>query len=202
MRNDALAAASETERAGLEKRIIAATPAVKTPGFTLPAGRGFVKAWTLDELTALAEAAKTPGNVAQGRRWFAAIGSAACHTFAGEGGALGPDLTAAAGRFISRDLLESILDPSKEISDQYGSIILTKRDGTQLNGRICNHSEGTVQVLENLFDPSAITKVKERDVLSIEPSKVSLMPAGMLDVLQADEILDLLALLKSGLHHP
>ena len=182
--------------------VVAATPAAKTSGFTLPAGRGFVKAWTLDELTALAEAAKTPGRIEQGRRWFAAIGCAACHTFAGEGGALGPDLTAVAGRLGSRDLLEAIVDPSKEISDQYGSSVRTKRDGTQLNGRICNHSEGTVQVLENLFDPSAISKVKERDVLSIGPSKVSLMPAGMLDVLQAGEILYLLAFLKSGRQHP
>ena len=61
MRDDALGSAPEAERAGLEQRLIAATPAAKTSGFTLPAGRGFVKAWTLDELTALAEAAKSSG---------------------------------------------------------------------------------------------------------------------------------------------
>ncbi len=203
LRSDALASAPEPERAGLAKRLAAATPSpAKASAFALPTGRGFVKEWTLTALTALAENAKTPGRIEDGRRWFAAIGCAACHTFAREGGALGPDLTAVAGRFSTHDLLESIVDPNKEISDQYGTIVLTKSDGTQLNGRIGNHSEGVVQVVENLFEPSVVTKVKESDVRSIEPSKISLMPAGLLNLLQADEILDLIAYLKSGLNQP
>ena len=40
-------------------------------------------------------------------------------------GRIGPDLTIASGRFSTRDLLESIVDPSKEISDQYAVVVIT-----------------------------------------------------------------------------
>jgi hypothetical protein len=40
--------------------------------------------------------------------------------------------------------------------------------------------------------------VDARKVLSIEPSKVSLMPEGLLNMLKQDEVLDLLAYLLSA----
>ena len=52
-----------------------------------------------------------------------------------EGGAIGPDLTSLAGRFSVRDLLESLLQPSKEISDQYRAIIAEMDDGQVVTGR-------------------------------------------------------------------
>jgi len=165
-------------------------------------GRGFVKEWKLGELVALTEQAKMPGNAERGRQWFAAIGCAACHTFAGEGGAVGMDLTAVAKRLSTRELLEAIVDPSKEISDQYGTIILTRRDGSQVQGRVVNYSPGVIQISENLFEPSAITKVPEDDVESIARSKTSLMPRGLLNVLGAGEILDLVTYLKSEAIRP
>ena len=100
-----------------------------------------------------------------------------------------------------RDLLEAIVDPSKEISDQYGTIVLKRRDGSHLTGRIVNFNSGTVHVSENLFDPAAVTKVPESEIESIMPSKVSLMPGGLLNVLQPSEVIDLLAFLESTLLH-
>jgi putative heme-binding domain-containing protein len=199
LRRDALAAAPENERAMWEQRIAAATPPPGTPAFSLPAGRGFVKAWKLDELVAIAGRDNTRGDARRGRQWYSSVGCAACHSFAGEGGVLGPDLTSVAGRFSTHDLLEAITDPSKEISDQYGSVILTRHDGTQLRGLIVNHTADTVHFSENLYDPSSITKIPTGEVRSIEISKVSLMPEGLLNVLEAGEILDLLAYLQSGL---
>jgi len=38
-------------------------------------------------------------------------------------------LTGVAGRFSVRDLLESIVEPSKAISDQYGAIVIRKKNG-------------------------------------------------------------------------
>ena len=48
---------------------------------------------------------------------FGATGCFQCHRFAGEGGAVGPDLTQVAGRFSARDLLESIIEPGCRISE-------------------------------------------------------------------------------------
>jgi putative heme-binding domain-containing protein len=120
-----------------------------------------------------------------------------CHRFDNEGGAQGPDLTLASGRFSVRDLLESIVEPSKEISDQYAAVVITTTDGKIVTGRIVNHEGDVMSVMDNMLDPSDLTKVKASRVESIEKSKVSMMPEGLLDSFQEDEILDLVAYLLS-----
>jgi len=113
-------------------------------------------------------------------------------------GAVGPDLTGVAGRFSPKDLLESIIEPSKEISDQYNATVITMNDGSTTMGRIVNLSGDQVMVNINMLDPNAIQNVKRPEVKSMEPSKVSMMPPSLLDTLKEEDILDLLAYLLSG----
>ncbi len=197
IRADALAATPEHYRSAMQARMTAATPPASAPTTGIPANRALVKQYSLDELVTLAQQTNQSGDAAKGRRLFVA-GCAACHTFAGEGGALGADLTAVARRLSTRDLLEAIIDPSKEISDQYGTIVLIRRDGSQLQGRIVNLAAGAIHIAQNLLDPSAVVKVPESQIESITASKVSLMPTGLLNVLTTDEITDLLAYLKGA----
>jgi hypothetical protein len=53
-------------------------------------------------------------------------------------------------------------------------------------------------VSPNMFSPAETVKVDRKDVLSIEPSKTSPMPDGLLSSLTQEEVLDLLAYLVSG----
>jgi ribosome assembly protein YihI (activator of Der GTPase) len=53
-------------------------------------------------------------------------------------------------------------------------------------------------MMTDMFDPNGFTNVNRKDIESIENSKVSPMPEGLLNTLQKDEILDLLAYLLSG----
>ena len=101
------------------------------------------------------------------------------------------------GKFSPRDLLDNILNPSKEISDQYNSTIFTMKDGSQIIGRIANLFGENLQICTDMMDPNNFTEVKARDVTSSEPSKVSMMPPGLLYTLKEDDILDLLAYLLS-----
>ncbi len=188
---DALAHAPQSERERLQQRLKIAAPA---PDSALP--RPLVKHWTLDQLVVLSEQSPTAGDAARGHKAFLSARCALCHTFAGEGGAVGQDLTSASRRLNTRELLEAMVDPSKEISDQYGSVVVTRRDGSQIIGRVVNFNGGAIHLSTDLFEPTSVVKVPEADVESITRSKVSLMPAGLLDVLTADEILDLLAYLK------
>jgi hypothetical protein len=48
-------------------------------------------------------------------------------------------------------------------------------------------------VMTNMLDPNTMANINRNKIESIEPSKVSMMPAGLLDTLKEDEILDLLA---------
>ena len=110
---------------------------------------------------------------------------------------MGPDLTGAAGRFSVRDLLESILNPNLEISDQYAPIVVTTTDGGQVTGRIMNLVGDELMINVNMYDPNEIERVNRAQVESIEPSTVSMMPEGLLNLLSQEEILDLMAFLLS-----
>ncbi len=112
---------------------------------------------------------------------------------------MGPDLTSVAGRFTPHDLLESIVDPGREISDQYGASIFKLKDGSSLVGRIMNLKENSYWINTDMMTPSTISKVDVKLIESIEPSPVSMMPPGLLATMKQDDILDLLAyLLASG----
>ena len=133
----------------------------------------------------------------RGRQLYGAVACSSCHRFNGDGGAIGPDLSGVAGRFSPRDLLESIIEPSKEISDQYGMITIIKKDGDQLSGRVANMNAENLNIAENMLAPGDFTNVKRGDIESIQPSALSPMPEGLLNSLDRDEILDMLAYMLS-----
>lgn len=197
MKNDAIATLSDNEKAAL-KPILDAKPEKIDPLKNILAGRAFVKEWSVGDLAPSAARGMKGRNFEHGRELFGAVGCFACHRFATEGAAVGPDLTGVGNRFSPRDLLESIIEPSKEISDQYQSIVVRLKDGSDVTGRIVNLSDETVMVNPNMFDPNQMAGIKRKDIASIEPSKVSMMPEGLLNVLREDEVLDLLAYLISG----
>jgi putative heme-binding domain-containing protein len=115
-----------------------------------------------------------------------------------EGGSTGPDLTGVAGRFSNRNLLESIIEPSKVVSDQYEKMQFQLVDGRVIEGRVINLNGDNLMVLTNMLDPDSIVAVKRSEVEVSQVSKTSMMPEGLLDTLTKDEILDLMAYLKSG----
>ena len=89
------------------------------------------------------------------RRAFAAARCVVCHRFDGDGGATGPDLTQAAGRFNLRDLSESIVDPSKVVSDQYRATVIQTESGQQFIGRVIGENSDAITLLT---DPEDSTK--------------------------------------------
>jgi len=196
IKNDAVATLSEAEATAL-KPILDAKPEIKSP-LQLLTGRQLVKEWTVNELVPIVERGlKGKRNFARGRELFGAVGCASCHRFDNDGASVGPDLTTLAARFSVRDVLESIIEPSKAISDQYGAIVIRKKDGDVVSGRVGNLSGDNLMVLENMLAPNDFTNVKRQDIESIEPSKTSMMPEGLLYSLREDEIQDLLAFLLS-----
>lgn len=196
IKQNALSTMTEEEKLAI-KDVLDAKPEAKAPSFTAKPMQ-FVKAWTLDELSkSLGVGLEGNRNFANGRNMFGAATCFACHRFNNEGGAVGPDLTSVAGKYSPRDLLEHILEPSKEISDQYGSTVFTLQDGSTVIGRIANMKENIMMVCTNMMDPNNFTNVDARKVVKTEESKISMMPPGLLFMLKEDDILDLMAYLLS-----
>ena len=137
-------------------------------------------------------------NFENGKRSFAAALCASCHRFDGQGGATGPDLSSAASRFGTHDLLDSIINPNRVVSDQYESSIVSRKNGDVLNGRILFEENGELHISVNPLDPDQVTIVKNSDVKSVEPSPISPMPPALINILNKDELLDLFAYIKSG----
>ncbi len=194
IKKDAVAALTDEEKTAL-KPVLDAKPEQAPEVVAKP--RPFVKKWALDELVPVVEKGLTKRDFDRGRRLFGEASCFACHRFANEGGANGPDLTAAAGRFGVRDLLEAVVEPSKVISDQYQAVVIEMKDGKFVTGRIVNIHGDTWDVNTDMLNPGGSVKVNRNRVESMEPSKVSMMPAGLLDTFKEDEVLDLIAFLLS-----
>ena len=129
---------------------------------------------------------------------YTATTCALCHSMNGKGGVSGPDLSQLGTRFSPEDILSSIIDPSKVISDQYASAIITLEDGTSIVGRIVDENDQFIQVSQNPFAPDVIKKIRKDQVIGQKLSKTSAMPPGMINRLNEEEINDLLAFLISG----
>ena len=196
IKNDALTTLTPEEKTALQP-IIDAKPVVTTGPVTVGPPRPVVKKWTMGEVMQLTQSGISGRNFNRGRQMFAAANCFACHRFDSEGGAVGPDLSSLAGRFSVRDILESILEPSKVISDQYGAVTIVTTDGRIITGRIINLAGDALKINTNMLDPQAIENVDRKSVEEQFPSKASMMPTGLLDVLHEDELLDLLAYLLS-----
>jgi putative heme-binding domain-containing protein len=95
-------------------------------------------------------------------------------------------------------LLENIIEPSKVISDQYGTDQLELKDGNTVIGRVVTEDKDTLSVMTSAFAPETLTPVKVSDVKSRKPYPVSMMPVGLINALNRDELLDLLAYIQSG----
>ena len=200
IRNDAVASLSPTEKKDLAS-LLAKKPEIKSPAEVMAeamAGRTFVKNWELDELSKVSSNGLKHRNFEVGRKMFAAGGCYACHRFGNQGGMNGPDLTGSGGRYSPHDLLEQIMYPSKEINEQFVPTFVTLKNGETLSGVVVNLNGDRVTLNTDLYNPNQRTSVQRKEVKSMGPSTVSPMPPGLLNMMEKEEIMDLLAYILSG----
>jgi len=196
IKKDTIANLTEEEKVAF-KSILESKPDVKAPQFTFTA-RDFVKDWTVKDMEPLLAVGLEGGrNYENGRNLFGGAACFACHRFGSEGGAIGPDLTSVAGKYSPRDLLVHILEPSKEISDQYGQLEVTLNDESKVYGRIMNLNGDKLMLNTDMANPDAVTSVDRKRIKSMDQSKTSMMPPGLLNTCKDTDILDLLAYLLS-----
>lgn len=131
------------------------------------------------------------GTPAAGRKTFEER-CAACHRFGGIGKDVGPDLTTIASRFKRRDVLESILWPSRVISDQYLPEIFELGDGKVVSGLIVREN-ATAVLVRTPENPEKPTVVQKSQITNRAASTVSMMPENLHENLTASQLADLLA---------
>jgi putative heme-binding domain-containing protein len=200
IREEALANCTPAEKIALTT--LSSIDLNRKPDFKITPPKGPGQAWTLKTAVAAVNKVKLrKRNFKNGQNLFFATACAACHRLGGFGGAIGPDLTSAGGKLDLKNLLEAIIDPSKAISDQFGSSMVARKTDPTLMGLVVdndpNNAAGTLLVFTH--DPKAKpVKVAKADVKSVTASPVSQMPPGLINALNEKELADLVAYLLSG----
>ncbi len=137
------------------------------------------------------------GNAKRGKQVYlntAAVACATCHKLEGLGGQVGPDLTRVWETQTIEKLVESMLDPSKEIKEGYQSFRAVTTGGVVHVGLKVTDTPDAVTIRDaNGMD----TTIARKDLDDIKPSPVSLMPDNVVSQLGYDQFIDLLAFLKS-----
>jgi putative membrane-bound dehydrogenase-like protein len=117
-----------------------------------------------------------------------------CHRCHAGQSRLGPDLAGAASRLSRRDLFAAIVEPSREVAPPYRATLVETRSGKIHHGLVIYESpEATL--LET--SPGTTVRIGGDEFLRMQPSTLSLMPAGLLNDATDQDLADLDAWLRT-----
>lgn len=161
-----------------------------------------IKEWTMADFEDL-EVFTGNEAVAKGMMAFEKARCDQCHKLAGHGVNLGPDLSDVRKRFRGNQLLEQMIEPSKVINEKYQTIRFLMLSGKVISGVIKEETPDKVIVIQNLLLPEQTIELAKDEIDIRSVSRLSSMPAGMLNILTKEEISSLLSFLQSdGLNLP
>ena len=130
-------------------------------------------------------------NVSKGRIVYQQA-CGACHVMYGEGGKIGPELTGSNRANLDYFLL-NVLAPSYDVPEGYRMVTVTAKDGQVLIGSVVE--EDTNKLVLNMVGQRTI--VAKADIQSRMASMISMMPEGLLNPLQDQQIIDLVAYMRT-----
>lgn len=118
----------------------------------------------------------------------------ACHTYQNIGGKVGPDLTGVKNQPADALLLH-ILVPNYEVLPAYQSISISTNDGRSFSGWLVSENENSLTLRTTFGTDESILR---KNISSLNNSGLSLMPDGLEQGINKDEMAKLIAYLKGG----
>ncbi len=161
-----------------------------------------IREWTMQDFTEigkrahLSEADATA--IDRGKQALLKAQCLQCHAVSGYGARLGPDLVESVKKHQGRELLLHILEPSREIHPKFQTTQFLLESGKVVVGNIIREDSDVIEVATNLLTPHELTLIDKQEIEEQVPSPHSAMPAGLLNLLTKQEIVDLLIYLESG----
>ncbi len=147
---------------------------------------------TPEQMAKLVAAVQEHGSAARGQEQFRKLECAQCHSIAGSGGAVGPDMTSIGGSAQIDYLIESMYFPSKAIKEGFHSLVIETKNGEFFSGIKISESDSELVLRDatgaEIRIPTAT--IARRD------DGGSLMPTGLADTLLENEFLDLVRFLS------
>ncbi|MCH7989781.1 MAG: heme-binding protein, partial [Planctomycetes bacterium] len=100
-----------------------------------------------------------------------------------------------------KDILESIISPSKVVAEKYRNVQIVTTEGKVITGQIIpggDYRSPTLRIVTDPLKPNTITEIPKRSIEVHRISETSAMPKNLLNTLTKEEILDLLAFIESA----
>jgi putative heme-binding domain-containing protein len=119
---------------------------------------------------------------------------AKCHSIGGEGGRVGPMLDRIASRRAPEYIMESILQPSKDIAPEFEAVAVATKEGRVITGLRVNETNFNIQLRE---ENGRFHSFLKRDLDEVKVQKKSLMPENFGELLTVKELHDLFAYLAT-----
>jgi putative membrane-bound dehydrogenase-like protein len=139
---------------------------------------------------------RTNGNPQRGKNLYLnhrVLACVTCHRLEGLGGNVGPDLTRIWETQSVEKIMESIIEPSKEIKEGYQTYVATTTKGQVFTGLKVSQ---TPQELVLRDANAKEIRILAADLEEVKPSPQSLMPDNVIAQLTFDQFIDLVAFLK------
>ena len=175
---------------------IAANP-VKATGAD-PQARKLVKAWKVVDLAKDLDKLDGGRRLERGKELFTTVSCNACHEIGPVSERIGPGLAEVTSRLKPVEMLAAIIEPSRTINEKYQTWVVFTEGGLALTGIITRQDDEAIYLVQNPLASAEPIRIARDQVESMEQSKVSTMPMGLLNTLTKNEILDLLAYIRSG----
>jgi len=157
---------------------------------------GLLIALNKEEIERVEKLVKTKGSPQRGKTLYLnskTLACIKCHRLEGVGGSVGPDLTRLWDTHSVEKIMESIIDPSKEIKEGFHTYVATTKKGQVFTGlKITQNADEVVLRDANAQD----IRIAAKDLEELTMSKQSLMPDNVIAQLTFDQFIDLVAFLK------
>jgi putative heme-binding domain-containing protein len=137
------------------------------------------------------------GDAGRGRALFGdlkRLACARCHRAGGQGGDIGPDLSDIGGKFDRPLLVESILEPSRQIVEGYRTTTVATKEGRVLSGIAREETPAGLVLVD--ADAKRIA-VRADEIEDRKFAQTSLMPSGLAAGISPAEFADLIAYLET-----
>ena len=171
--------------------------------------------WKLSDLVDDLARVGKQRNFERGKQLFAALSCAQCHQVSKHVVASGHDHhaghahvpTAAVGPSLDdsvkkwkadpKAILQEILEPSRNIEDKYRKQVLELEDETFVSGNVIAEDD-TSLTLQTGPTADQAQKIDKKSIATRRASPISIMPMGLLNPIDKEQILDLMAYVLAG----
>lgn len=132
---------------------------------------------------------KAGGDAARGESIFrrGELGCLKCHAVGGAGGRVGPDLVSIGASAQVDYLMDSLLEPNKQVKEGYNTLVVTLQDGQTISGVKVRQTDTELIVR----DAEDLERSIPLDQIDEQANGTTLMPAGLTEKLTRQELLDL-----------